>query len=149
METKLSKSTVDTNDCLICLSPALMRGGGVPVMSPGCCGKFFHQACIDQAIATGNSACPNCRFPFPFPKVQQQIRPPRPPFLPPQRNPLSPILPQDEELLDHITGIKAPSDNGETAGMPSLPQILVACNPERCAYIAYITDLAKVPSYLI
>lgn len=34
-------------------------------MSPGCCGKFFHQTCINQLIASGNVLCPNCRAPFP------------------------------------------------------------------------------------
>jgi Mg-chelatase subunit ChlD len=52
------------DECQICLGVARPNGGGVAIVSPGCCGKFYHQACIYQMISSGNTACPNCRAPF-------------------------------------------------------------------------------------
>lgn len=53
----------NADDCQICLS-ATKAKGGVAIMSPGCCGKFFHQKCVYEMIVKGNTHCPNCRTEF-------------------------------------------------------------------------------------
>lgn len=57
--------------CAFCLEAVLLRGGGIPLYSPGCCGKFFHQKCIIEYVNTTlhNSAakCPSCRSSFEVP----------------------------------------------------------------------------------
>ena len=35
-------------------------------MSPGCCGAWYHQTCIDNVIATGGRNCPMCRHVLPL-----------------------------------------------------------------------------------
>lgn len=35
--------------------------GGEPLCAPGCCGKFFHQRCMDTLIHAGHTNCPSCR----------------------------------------------------------------------------------------
>ena len=35
------------------------------MISPGCCGSFFHKSCVDALIKSGNISCPNCRAVFP------------------------------------------------------------------------------------
>lgn len=54
-------STIE--ECLICLQE-LNKRGGVPIATPGCCGKSFHAPCISQSIASKNDSCPNCRVKF-------------------------------------------------------------------------------------
>jgi uncharacterized protein YegL len=73
-----------------CLATAQARGG-VPLFSPGCCGAWYHQTCIDAVIASGGKNCPMCRKALPLPAAvaaapaphvinpqQQQQHPPPP-----------------------------------------------------------------------
>lgn len=57
--------------CVFCLEAVKQREGGIPLFSPGCCGKWFHLNCtIEYLNATPNkvdSTCPSCRFPFEIP----------------------------------------------------------------------------------
>jgi uncharacterized protein YegL len=75
-----SSNSGDTDLCLICLCPAKTRGGEF-LSIPGCCGKAFHQGCLNELIRNGRPFCPACRAPF-----GQQLAPvisPRPiPLLP-------------------------------------------------------------------
>lgn len=140
-----SKPRVEDDLCLICLSPTLVRGGGIPIMSPGCCGKMFHQSCIDQAIAAGNSACPHCRHAFPNSQSQtqfsSQIAPNQQQQLPfqPRRSSLlndsssgSKRLPAEEELLDLVGDVTTTGTSSmEGPVESSASQILVSSAPER------------------
>ena len=47
--------STEQSACAICLGSALARGGGVPLTSPGCCGKWFHQSCLLQLPTEGTS----------------------------------------------------------------------------------------------
>jgi hypothetical protein len=58
-----STTTCTSTQCLICLQISQARGG-VPLFSPGCCGSWFHQVCIDNLKAQGINNCPNCRAIF-------------------------------------------------------------------------------------
>lgn len=49
--------------CTICLQDLRPRGG-IPLTNPGCCGKWYHQSCVEQMVLAGNSSCPNCRATF-------------------------------------------------------------------------------------
>lgn len=51
--------------CAICLAAANPRGGGEFLTSPGCCGKWFHQSCIEDMKKAGKNFCPACIKPFP------------------------------------------------------------------------------------
>jgi Mg-chelatase subunit ChlD len=53
-----------TNVCAICLANAQARGGEF-LCSPGCCGKWFHQSCIEDMKKAGKNFCPCCMKPFP------------------------------------------------------------------------------------
>jgi hypothetical protein len=56
--------------CAICLEVVQLRGGGVPLHSPGCCGKWFHQKCMVDYVNTGvnsTAKCPSCRSDFEVP----------------------------------------------------------------------------------
>ena len=57
--------------CAICLEVVQLRGGGVPLHSPGCCGKWFHQKCIVDYVNAGVDSsvakCPSCRSDFEVP----------------------------------------------------------------------------------
>eukprot|EP01036_Dinobryon_divergens_P028637 gene28637-37617_t len=56
--------------CAICLEVVQLRGGGVPLHSPGCCGKWFHQKCIVEYVHAGvgsTAKCPSCRSDFEVP----------------------------------------------------------------------------------
>ena len=157
MGTKLSKSpsssqrqspaaTSGNDECAICLQPVAGRGG-VPIMSPGCCGKFFHQPCVDQMIASGNSSCPNCRTAFPvvpqqLPQqpvlpVQQQLPPMPPPRLQSRRsvnqqvpNSNPPQLSPQEEPIDE-SDRQFEISSGSTTLASTQPVIVVSCTPER------------------
>jgi Mg-chelatase subunit ChlD len=54
----------DQNICALCLETTVAVGGGVPLASPGCCGKWFHQRCLEECMQRGNGLCPCCRAPF-------------------------------------------------------------------------------------
>jgi Mg-chelatase subunit ChlD len=54
----------DTDVCCICLCNAQARGGEF-LVTPGCCGKWFHQSCINELKANGVNECPACRAAFP------------------------------------------------------------------------------------
>ena len=56
-------TTCTSTQCSICLQISQARGG-VPLFSPGCCGSWFHQVCIDNLKAQGINNCPNCRAIF-------------------------------------------------------------------------------------
>eukprot|EP01031_Cornospumella_fuschlensis_P030414 gene30413-36747_t len=65
-----------TDVCCICLANAQARGGSF-LVTPGCCGKWFHQDCLNQLILAGRNECPACRSQFPnlpTPPVQVQQR---------------------------------------------------------------------------
>lgn len=74
--------------CPVCLATIETRGGD-PLYCPGCCGKWFHQKCVDELIANGQTECPHCRKKLPvsttattLPRtqhrpVQRHVRPPR------------------------------------------------------------------------
>ena len=129
------------DECSICLQPLDGRGG-VPIMSPGCCGKFFHQPCVNQLIATGaNLACPNCRTAFPaaqnpIPTIQQQSPLMNLPQAPPaifQARPSQRRFPRhnpskmsaDEEIIPDVT-------RPMTITAEELPTtISISCTPER------------------
>ena len=49
------------SECLICLEELVLKGGQQLVTTPGCCGVFYHQDCLNNLISTGNNSCPNCR----------------------------------------------------------------------------------------
>ena len=81
--------------CSICLHIAQARGGGIPLISPGCCGSWFHQECIDKLKDQNINNCPNCRAIFtnkndnhvndttsiiPLPKRRQSFRAPSSPY---------------------------------------------------------------------
>lgn len=51
---------MSVNECAICLS-VLDPRGGKQITTPGCCGQYFHQDCINQMINSGNKNCPTCR----------------------------------------------------------------------------------------
>lgn len=53
------------NECALCLESADARGGGVPLISPGCCGKWFHSQCMSELVKKGNGLCPCCRAQLP------------------------------------------------------------------------------------
>ena len=56
----------DGETCCICLSEVKLRGGGDSVVSPGCCGAWFHQKCINDVLLLGrDTRCPLCRANFP------------------------------------------------------------------------------------
>ena len=61
--THVLSNNQNQNECSICLSVAAARGG-VPLVSPGCCGQWFHVDCIQNLIASGDKKCPNCRAEF-------------------------------------------------------------------------------------
>ncbi len=54
------KSATAVRECSICLVDAASRGG-IPLISPGCCGQMFHMECIANLVVSGNRSCPNCR----------------------------------------------------------------------------------------
>jgi len=56
-------NSTSQNVCCICLEDTKTRGG-IPLTSPGCCGKWFHQSCMDEYKAAGNTSCPICRIEF-------------------------------------------------------------------------------------
>lgn len=58
-----------TDICCICFGNAVARGGEF-LVTPGCCGKWFHQSCIVQLRSAGKSECPHCRTPFPADDVK-------------------------------------------------------------------------------
>jgi len=88
-----SNPTSDPTDigetCAFCLEAVLLRGGGIPLHSPGCCGKLFHQKCIIEYVSTGlyssTAKCPSCRSSFdvsPWMRSLQStvtVNPPPPP----------------------------------------------------------------------
>ncbi len=49
--------------CSICLQTTKLRGG-IPLFTPGCCGSWFHQVCIDKLNDENIKNCPNCRATF-------------------------------------------------------------------------------------
>ena len=51
--------------CCLCLETANARGGGVALVSPGCCGKWFHSRCMEELVKNGNGLCPCCRVKLP------------------------------------------------------------------------------------
>jgi Mg-chelatase subunit ChlD len=59
-----SQRNSSADECQICLGTANAVGGGVPLISPGCCGKFYHQSCLHDLIGNGITTCPNCRTQF-------------------------------------------------------------------------------------
>ena len=63
--------------CAICLEVVQLRGGGVPLHSPGCCGKWFHQKCIVEYVNAGadntTSKCPSCRSDFEVPPWMRAV----------------------------------------------------------------------------
>jgi hypothetical protein len=63
MNSSSNNNNVLSEECLICLQQISLKGGQ-PVTSPGCCGKIFHQACLDQLKVAGIDSCPNCRKSF-------------------------------------------------------------------------------------
>jgi Mg-chelatase subunit ChlD len=60
------------DNCAICLATAAAKGGEF-LVTPGCCGKWFHQSCIVEMQNAGKNFCPACRTPFPTP-----VAPPAP-----------------------------------------------------------------------
>ena len=86
-------SSDSEESCAFCLEAVLLRGGGIPLYTPGCCGKFFHQKCIVDYVNTvlHNSAakCPSCRSSFEVPPWMRfaQNNPPNP--RPPRGNPFA------------------------------------------------------------
>ena len=46
--------------CCICLAVIDPRGG-IPFMSPGCCGVLYHQDCMSQLLKKSGQKCPACR----------------------------------------------------------------------------------------
>lgn len=90
------KASSDSSICAICLESAQIRGGFVPLTSPGCCGAWFHQHCLLQLpseidssqrsarsifnFSTRNSnknqtskRCPNCRSLFQLPHIDSPM----------------------------------------------------------------------------
>jgi len=58
----------DTENCSICLAEVKVKGGGVPLFTPGCCGKWLHQKCIEEYVKTAvDTKCPSCRENFQAP----------------------------------------------------------------------------------
>jgi Mg-chelatase subunit ChlD len=57
-----TSTTIDV--CAICLQNAQSRGGEF-LVTPGCCGKWYHQSCILEMQKRGENFCPGCRAPFP------------------------------------------------------------------------------------
>ena len=66
--------------CAFCLETVQLRGGGVPLYSPGCCGKLFHQKCIVEYVNSErnrtSARCPSCRFSFEVPSYLRQTQSP-------------------------------------------------------------------------
>lgn len=62
------------NVCSICLETTQARGG-VPLFTPGCCGKWFHVSCAEALAAAGNNKCPDCRAPIVLPGAAAQPHP--------------------------------------------------------------------------
>jgi uncharacterized protein YegL len=58
------------DECSICLQSVFARGGK-SILSPGCCGKFFHQDCINKLVQLGGINCPNCRARLPESVIAQ------------------------------------------------------------------------------
>jgi TPR repeat protein len=52
----------EADDCPICLEKANLRGRRM-LLSPGCCGKLFHETCFRRALSSslGHYRCPACR----------------------------------------------------------------------------------------
>lgn len=143
MGSKFSKSSSSqqpvNDECAICLQPTAGRGG-IPIMSPGCCGKFFHQPCMDQMIANGNSSCPNCRAAFPQqqPVVGNVVVAPMLPRLRPQitsrrqvsTNFMPSSMSMEEELIEELhRNVDSASDS--TPQPSPQPIIAIKCSPER------------------
>jgi hypothetical protein len=59
-----TQTETETDTCTICLENVNPRGGQF-ICSPGCCGKWFHQRCIENLKKTGKNICPCCVQPFP------------------------------------------------------------------------------------
>jgi len=58
----------DTENCSICLGEVKVKGGGVPLFTPGCCGKWLHQKCVEEYVKTAvDTKCPSCRQNFQAP----------------------------------------------------------------------------------
>lgn len=55
---------VNDDECCICLDSVSARGKRF-IVSPGCCGKWYHQKCMKSLIAYEKLFCPACREPFP------------------------------------------------------------------------------------
>ena len=55
---------MEAETCCVCLEEIVFRGGKEFVTSPGCCGKFFHQSCLQQLILAKKMFCPACMVPF-------------------------------------------------------------------------------------
>lgn len=72
--------------CAICLEVVQLRGGGVPLHSPGCCGKWFHQKCMVEYVNAGadntHAKCPSCRADFEVPPWMRTVPAPQIPAQP-------------------------------------------------------------------
>lgn len=75
--------------CSVCLEDCDPRGGK-PLAIPACCGKQYHQDCLDTHIAAGHTTCPDCRAPFNM-RAPAQL-PPRPPPNTRRRQSTNPFL---------------------------------------------------------
>jgi Mg-chelatase subunit ChlD len=119
------------DNCAICLATAAAKGGEF-LVTPGCCGKWFHQSCIVEMQNAGKNFCPACRAPFPTPVVAPAapvVSPPpaviSPPpaafFFPPPQQLMQQPMPQQTAassatgIFSRIFGSRRPSA-GTTSG---------------------------------
>jgi Mg-chelatase subunit ChlD len=68
--------------CCICLATTRIRDGNEFLVTPGCCGKWFHQSCINEMKKVGKKFCPACRKAFPTNSISSSsavVSPPLPP----------------------------------------------------------------------
>lgn len=148
------------DDCLICLQALDPRGGNI-IMSPGCCGKFYHQHCVNQIIKNASNAkCPNCRKEFqitasvplvsavPPTQIQAPFQLPIPPtsrigsryFSSSYQAALSTppvpvaVLPMTEELLEEDSSSANTASESKVSTKSESDSVLtVKCQPERKA----------------
>ena len=68
----LSVDDVIRNEqCRKCNQQLNIRGGDKPILSPGCCGTFYHVACFNDVMQTTNKAeCQRCKSAFNVSKIK-------------------------------------------------------------------------------
>lgn len=61
---------IHNEQCRKCDQQLNIRGGDKPILTPGCCGMFYHVACFNDLIQTIDKAtCPRCNHAYKVPKV--------------------------------------------------------------------------------